>query len=61
VIANLESDVLVWVLKIEYEGQLVEDLTLNSFIDANEYIIQDRKRRGEFGNKMSYILTQEEI
>ena len=52
---------LVWVLKIEYEGQLVEDLTLNSFIDANEYIIQDRKRRGEFGNKMSYILTQEEI
>jgi len=52
---------MVWLLRIEYEGQLVEDLTFNSFVDVNEYIIQDRKRRGNFGKKMSYFLSQEAI
>ena len=61
VIANLESDMMVWLLRIEYEGQLVEDITFNSFVDVNEYIIQDKKRRGEFGQKMSYFLAQDEI
>ena len=61
VIANLESDMVVWLLRIEYEGQLVEDITFNSFVDVNEYIIQDRKRRGDFGQKMSYFLSQEAI
>ena len=60
-IANLESDMVVWLLRIEYEGQLVEDITFNSFVDVNEYIIQDRKRRGDFGQKMSYFLSQEAI
>ncbi len=52
---------VVWLLRIEYEGQLVEDITFNSFVDVNEYIIQDKKRRGEFGQKMSYFLAQDEI
>ena len=52
---------VVWLLRIEYEGQLVEDITFNSFVDVNEYIIQDRKRRGNFGQKMSYFLSQEGI
>ncbi len=52
---------VMWRLKIEFNGQLVEDLTFNLFIDVNEYILLDRQRRGEFGNKMSYFLSQEEI
>lgn len=52
---------VMWRLIIEFQGQLVEDIMFNSFVDVNEYILLDRQRRGEFGNKMSYFLSQEEI
>ena len=52
---------VVWKLRVEYESQLIEEINFDSFLAANDYIIQDKKWRGEFSQKMSYFLSQEQI
>lgn len=55
----------IWCLRIEFNGQLVEEVNFDSFEQANEYIIQDKQYREDpsstFVNKMSYFLEQKNI
>ncbi len=51
----------IWLLRIEHQDQLVEEIGFDTFAQANEYIAQDKKIRHNMAEKMSYFLQHENI
>ena len=51
----------IWLLRIEHQGQLVQEIGFDTFTQANEYIVKDKKLRYNMAEKMSYFLQHENI